>query len=201
MSELAVILCRVGLDLRRVPSSTREIVLFGSRAYGCARESSDWDVLVIGARRPRIRNSAAQDLDVVFLDADDERAWLGTELATHVARFGKWVHGAPGWRSSVDGSQAATAKAGVLRRDAGVLMAYWNDLARPRALRYLHRFRRDAQRLALLRRGDAVPPSACLEAAWSSAPVRERRSVIDAAATESGLTGPALQAWTNHLSL
>jgi predicted nucleotidyltransferase len=199
MTEISVILKRAGLDLGRIPSSVREIVLFGSRALGCATRTSDWDVLVIAKRDVRLHEVCG--LDVLVFVTGEESVWLGSELATHVAAHGLWLHGSGAWRADVDVSRAAAAKVKVLRRDASVLMEYWDKLSPPRALEHLRRFRRDAQRLEVLRRGDGVPPAAWLDADWARSGVRERRRLVISSAGETGLGGPAFSAWTARTTL
>lgn len=168
-------LTNAGLDWSRLCASASEIVLFGSRATGCATHDSDWDLLVIGSGAERRR--VVGTVDLVPCPAPTG-TWLGTDIATHVSSFGRWLHGTPEWRSLVQYEVAARAKENVLRRSIKSLASYWDRLAPRRRLRHLRAVRLDAQRLVRLRRGLPVPATAWLDEAWQVA-VDDERAVHD----------------------
>jgi predicted nucleotidyltransferase len=73
------------------------VVLFGSRAAGAARPSSDWDVLLVDkraasgpSRKVQVRD-LARGVDVVVVPALDDEAFLRSELGAHVAWYGLGV--------------------------------------------------------------------------------------------------------------
>lgn len=143
-----------------------QVVLFGSRAAGCAYADSDWDVLLIGGTRsaPTIR-----DFDVVTVRAPEAKAssdWHSTELAIHIRRYGVWLVGAPPDEWHIDFASVVARKSRVLNVRLAALRSVWNSLALVRRSREVVLLRRDLQRLQLLRRGEAIPPRQFLDAAW-----------------------------------
>jgi hypothetical protein len=150
-------------DLRREASA---IILFGSRAAGCARETSDWDLLCIG--RGRSRKLAGLDLVWIDISTMEHDAFLGGELAGHVLRFGCWLHGEASWKASdlrVDA--AARRKEERLAKRLRSYERAWHLLGAAYQDQDARLLRRDVQRLGGLRAGIAVPPSAHLDAAWT----------------------------------
>src|SRR5260370_5639721 len=81
-------------------SEADEVVVFGSRAAGVHSSSSDLDLLIISPNRRRL---VATGLDCVLLTPEEvsDSFWLGSELASHVAAYGRWAKGAGEWRSDV----------------------------------------------------------------------------------------------------
>ncbi len=145
--------------------SAEQIILFGSRAAGLDRAGSDWDLLVVGVGRSR----SAPGLDLIWVSprelAGDD--WLESELAGHVARWGRWLHGAPRWVTDVAaGVAAAENKSCRLASRIGALERTWELL--PHAYRNKHHalVRRDLQRHALLLQSEPVPPSPLLDEWW-----------------------------------
>lgn len=153
-----------GLDLDSLRSSIDALVLFGSRASGCARAGSDWDVLCIGSRdMPSPRRSG---VDWVTLDASNimTDVWLGGDLAGHVLAYGIWLHGQPAWKlSDVNFDLAATRKRARIARAQSGLSKAWSLLDDVHRGRHVKRLRRDVQRLGYLERKEPVPPSAVLD--------------------------------------
>jgi hypothetical protein len=159
------VLAAHGLSFDVLRQETAAIALFGSRAQGCARPSSDWDLLCIG--RGRSRKLAC--LDLVWIDPiviGDDR-WLGGELAGHVAAHGNWMHGKPTWQlADVQFEMAARRKKERIRRRLESLTRAWNLLGPAYHVQEATLVRRDVQRLEYLSCGIAVPPTAFLDAAW-----------------------------------
>lgn len=153
-----------GIHQQELFAHAAEVILFGSRAAGCARQDSDWDVLVIGG--PRLRGRHTGLLDLVWVQSASGH-WLGTDLAIHAAHFGRWLHGEGDWRHRVRFDLAAVTKEAVLQRDLRQLVAYWNRLSEHRRLPHARRVRRNAQRLMMLRRSVPVPPTAWLDRQWN----------------------------------
>jgi hypothetical protein len=165
MSDLFCALAGLGLTLADLRRSAEQVILFGSRAADLARAGSDWDLLVIGEGR----SHHTPALDLVWVSPRElaTPAWLASELAGHVARWGRWIHGTPDWVSeAICGDLAREHKARRLAARLSALEQAWDLL--PPAYRHKHRtlVRRDLQRHALLARGEAVPPSRLLDDAW-----------------------------------
>lgn len=156
-----------GAALAGLRRSAGQIVLFGSRAAGLARPASDWDLLVVSEERPR----SAPALDLVWVSPRElsTRAWLGSELAGHVACWGRWLHGEPDWVAGVVHDECAAAhKARRVASKLDALERTWDLLGPAYQRKHLLLLRRDLQRHALLSLGEAVPPSALLDAAWKA---------------------------------
>ena len=157
----------VGLSWQHLVAHAGELVLFGSRACGCASARSDWDLLCIGDGTSRRTRS----IDILWLSSDFVRshAWKASELAGHIAAYGRWLHGQPSWQAELrsDMTEASQAKTARIARRMHALERAWNQLSAPYRQKHWVRLRRDLQRHALIMEGQAVPPSAWLDAAWS----------------------------------
>ncbi len=167
MVDLAVALASIGSSLADLQRSAEQVVVFGSRAAGLARAGSDWDVLAIGEGR----RAHAPALDLVWVSPRDLRpgAWLDSELAGHVARWGRWLHGAPDWIDEVGGGVAAAGrKARLLASRVVALERAWRLLPPPYRHKHHTLLRRDLQRHAMLVRGEVVPPSRLLDETWAA---------------------------------
>jgi hypothetical protein len=158
-----------GVAFGVLKKQARAIALFGSRAGGCERASSDWDLLCIGDGRSRKRDG----LDLVWVSAEDVEsgAWLGSDLAGHVAAHGIWLHGEPSFRlGDVRFASAARRKEERLACDVRGVGRVWDLLGAPYQRKHATLLRRDVQRLRSLERGVPVPPSAWLDARWRAEP-------------------------------
>lgn len=158
-------LSAAGVTWPALTRSASQIVLFGSRAAGLARDDSDWDLLCIGEGR----SLAVPGLDLVWISPAEltTPGWLAGELAGHVAAYGRWLHGAPDWISAVAcGPEAAARKARHLASRLAAIERAWPLLTAPYRRKHLTLLRRDLQRHALLARREPVPPSPSLDAAW-----------------------------------
>src|ERR1700687_3574597 len=78
-----------------------EIVVVGSYAAGLHTTDSDLDVLCVG-NGPRLK-SRSLDLSWVSEKNICGDAWLGSELAGHIAKYGIWLRGEGHWRAHVFG--------------------------------------------------------------------------------------------------
>ncbi|WP_437840173.1 nucleotidyltransferase domain-containing protein [Sorangium sp. So ce1153] len=167
MAELSCALATLGLTLADLQRSAEQVVLFGSRAAGVGSAGSDWDLLVVGEGRTR----HTQAVDLVWVSPRElaTPAWLGSELAGHVARWGRWLHGAPDWVAEAGcGEMATEHKARRLASRLAALEQTWDLLSPAYRREHLTLFRRDLQRHALLAQGEAVPPSALLDETWQA---------------------------------
>lgn len=159
------VLDELGVPLDMLVRDAKAIALFGSRACGCEHPSSDWDLLCIG----KGRSSKLGRIDLVWVGAHDVEgaAWLGGDLAGHVAAHGVWMHGEPSWRlADVRFDAAASFKERRLASRVRSLARTWELLGMAYQDKHAILLRRDIQRLELLHRHIAVPPTAFLDACW-----------------------------------
>jgi len=144
-------------------AEAREIIVFGSRAVGVHRSSSDLDILVVSSCKRRIR---IPGVDCVLLTSEeiDDPFWLGSELASHVVQFGNWIKGDGEWRNRVCISDRAIARkqhrVGCVVRNA---TQRWPRLHPVFHMEYATTTRRELQRLDLLMNGSPIPPTAILD--------------------------------------
>lgn len=164
-SSLDRALAAAGVTWPALTASASQIVLFGSRAAGLARDGSDWDLLCVGEGR----SLAVPGLDLIWISPAEltTPGWLTGELAGHIAAYGRWLHGAPDWTTAVAcGPEAAARKARRLASRLAAIERAWPLLTTPYRRKHLTLLRRDLQRHALLARREPVPPSPSLDAAW-----------------------------------
>jgi hypothetical protein len=180
VTDLANALAPLGFTFAELRGASEQLVLFGSRAAGLSRTASDWDLLAVGAGR----SCHTPTLDLIWVSERElaTPTWLAGELAAHVARWGRWLHGTPDWTAEVRCGEAARArKARRLASRLAALEKAWSLL--PAATRIEERIllRRDLQRHALLAEGQPVPPSRMLDDAWTEGPDQAER-MLDLAA-------------------
>ncbi len=89
-------------------SKSSEIVVLGSYAVGCERIDSDIDILFVGNGK---RNKTRK-LDFIWIKPDkvNQKSWLGSELANHVASYGLWLKGDGAWRRKVFVSETSISR-------------------------------------------------------------------------------------------
>ncbi len=143
-----------------------EVVIFGSRAVGVQRSDSDLDVLVVTGQKRRV---FASGLDCVLMTAEDidSSFWLGSELASHVAKYGNWVKGSGEWRFGVHiGNRALTRKQNRLSSLLRNAAQRWSRLHPVFQAKYRITIRRELQRLKLLSNQVPIPPTPLLDSEW-----------------------------------
>ena len=168
LAGLEATLSLMGLSVEALRSRTSALVLFGSRAAGCARPSSDWDLLCVGRMNP-IKTPA---IDIVSIPegALSTDLWVGRELAGHVLEYGIWLHGAPLWcAADLRFDLAAKGKIARITRRLCALDGVWGSLRKAYRDKHARLIRRDVQRADLLSRGRPIPPAAVLDEAWRAA--------------------------------
>jgi predicted nucleotidyltransferase len=161
-------ICALHLNYDELLSEASEVVIFGSRAVGVHSPASDLDLLIVTPHNNRIRSSG---LDFVLLLPEEVKSpfWLGSELASHVARYGRWIKGIGEWRDSVHTSDRAIAR--KQKRVAAVAKNAtwrWARLHPAFHLKYAVTVRRELQRLELLLDREAIPPTPTLDLVWRS---------------------------------
>jgi hypothetical protein len=166
--KLARALGRTGISYRELKAAADEIVLFGSRAAGEARRSSDWDLLCVGPSKTQLNAT----IDMVWLIPQkvESAAWLGSELAGHVAKYGVWLKGRNLWERHVFRSNLAVERKTVRISEELDALTRAARLSPPYFLKYAALVRRDVQRLACLLKCVPVPPTAVLDRDWPTVP-------------------------------
>ena len=172
--DLEPVLAARSMDLSRLCQRAEAVIVFGSRAAGCPRPESDWDLLCVGPNRTH----RDPGLDVVWVSSErlDDWAWLTSELAGHVAHWGILVAGEAPWRDQIRDAQAklrkqadgaSSYKRRLIHGQARGLQRVWSYLDKPRLHAELHSLRRELQRYEELRHGRPVPPTAHLDMKWA----------------------------------
>jgi Nucleotidyltransferase domain len=142
-----------------------EIVVFGSYAAGVSTADSDIDVLCVG-NGIRLK-SRSLDLSWVSTKKLSEDAWLGSELAGHIAKYGIWLRGDGHWRSAVfDGVFAIERKQKRIVSLSRTVNHLWDRLHPIFQEQYDVTIRRELQRLARLQTHVQVPPTKVLDDEW-----------------------------------
>ena len=164
---------RAGISWSELESQATHIVIFGSFALSGATASSDLDILCVGKGK-RIRSP---ELHLIWISPQrtTSREWLTSELATHVATYGKWIKGENTWALFKTPSEHALSrkKQRIYQRTLA-LFRHWNDLGSHYQYRHLLNLRRDLQRYALMKAGQAPIPKTFLDAFWTQCAKTER---------------------------
>jgi hypothetical protein len=198
LSDLSRAVAACGLSFDDIGHCKQAVALFGSRAAGCARPASDWDLLCIGHGRSR----KLAGLDLVFVEPRslDDGTFFGGDLASHALAFGCWLDGACPWGSAdLAFSLAARRKEERLARKLNSLSRAWELLGPAYRTKHATLVRRDVQRLASLHCRDAVPPTAYLDRDWLESPRAHRE--LREALTELGATRAFVDAIAQHAIL
>jgi predicted nucleotidyltransferase len=161
-NQVSGLLDSEGLSLDEFTRSSLDVIVFGSRASGLQRHWSDLDILIVGAVRihKRIGN-----LDLIFVPEYELNTSLRrrSELFRHIEEYGVSLMHDRMLVTSVRDGYAAARKLARLRALIDRALTSWAVFPEPMKLKYLIKFRREAQRYRLLERGSAVPPTAQLD--------------------------------------
>ena len=165
-NRLCDLLADSGMTYEDVVDASAEVVIFGSRAVDMHRPDSDLDVLLVDTKIDRLRVAG---VDFVVLRSEELTSshWLGSELASHIAEYGRWIKGFGLWRHQVRVSDRAAMRKQA--RIVGLLMRapkWWSKLHPVFHGKYKLTIRRELQRLDLLRRKTPVPPTCILDSNW-----------------------------------
>ncbi len=165
IEDLDCALSTAGLSLSALRARCSAVALFGSRASGLSRSSSDWDLLCIGEARA----IKTRTLDIVAIgeEVTSGERWLGGDLAGHVLAHGVWLHGAPSWGGhDLRFERAVERKIERLSRRIVAINQVWEGLRPAYRRKHALLVRRDVQRLDRLLSTEPVPPTAELDRAW-----------------------------------
>lgn len=156
---------KVGLRWRNLYQAADQIVLFGSRAAGVVRSTSDWDLLLVGTGK----TTRLGLVDLVWINKDklSSEEWLGGELAGHVAVYGHWLKGDNGWKANVHPSEPALKKKyKKIQARLKNLEKNWSLLLKSYRRKHAVLIRRDLQRYLIMRNEEAVIPTPMLDSRW-----------------------------------
>jgi hypothetical protein len=155
--------------LEEALSSAEEVVLIGSAAIGRMSKGSDIDILFVGDGK-RFSHGGV-DFIWVPKKKTEARSWLGSELATHSAKYGHWLRGNGLWREKTFFSETALSDKceRILIRLVKIYMLK-KGMGNHEISRLLVRSLMDMQRAILLSDKIAVPPATPLLAHIRSNP-------------------------------
>jgi predicted nucleotidyltransferase len=152
---------------KRCIAEATEIVIFGSMSAGLERPNSDMDVLCV-CNSDYKHKTETLDLIAIPKTAVTAQRWLQSELATHVAEYGRWLEGTPQWRGNARiGFSAIEEKRRRIAAFMKSLPMSWRRLEEGFRVKYSIKLRRETQRLILLERGIAIPPTMFLDHFWA----------------------------------
>jgi len=178
ITKIRDVVQNAGCDWQCLQQSASQIVLFGSRACHVNSDLSDYDLLMVGSGA-RLKN---RNLDLMWISEKEflREEWQTSELGSHIGKYGVWLKG--NGKSRFDAKPGSIALANKKRRVEKALRLFvenWRLLtAGYRRIEFL-RFRRELQRLELLKHSFAIPPTPVLDKAWSSDCVFLRRLLAE----------------------
>ena len=154
-----------GISWRSLLRRAKQIVVYGSHATGATRGTSDLDLLCVG----KGRRYKSKYLHIIWIPESklESRRWRGSELATHLAAYGKWIKGENTWAKSSRPSRYAIGlitKRVLARTEA--LQDFWNALLPVYRTKQIDRLRRDVQRLVMMKHGKAPVAAGTLDWEW-----------------------------------
>ena len=154
------------VDWHALSAESEQIIVFGSRALGVNKASSDLDVLIVGNTTKRIKRSGLDMVCISPLDVASE-IWLKSELAVHVSQYGVWITGNGEWRFHASiGQPALHRKERRLVSLIRNVSRSWERLHPTFRSAYSRTIRRELQRLSLLRNKTPIPPTPILDCGW-----------------------------------
>lgn len=162
----------IGLSWDWLLDRCEQVILFGSRAANVHGPDADYDLLCV--MRPNraldlLQSRITVGIDLLWISPErlQQAEWLGSELAQHIARYGRWLHGENTWGHAVFPSeQAVLKKSEQIKERIEALVPRWERLLPSYRRKYSRLVRRDLQRLHLLTIGEAVPPTPLLDREW-----------------------------------
>lgn len=157
LTGLAEALASKGYDLLAL-CSAHPFAVFGSRAAGCHRLNSDWDVVALTA--PQLADRGGP-VDYLQEDPPNDPQWYSRDLAFHLAGYAVWLNGGPNWDPALlDWDRAAARKAKKIREIAPVVGR--GLLAPKMEVKWVDHLRAELGRLIQLRQRVPISPTALL---------------------------------------
>jgi predicted nucleotidyltransferase len=158
-----------GLAWGTLVKSAKQMIVFGSQACGLQLPDSDFDLLCIGKGKP----VKSKRIHVIWVGKKrfEDPKWLGSELATHISKYGIWIKGRKPWSEELKpDDNAAERKRQRITARADALLAEWKNLLPIFRRKQIVRLRRDLQRLEHLKRKEPMMPTRCLDTEWRQMP-------------------------------
>lgn len=154
-----------GLNWDIIDHSAKQIIVYGSRAMSVHKRTSDIDLLCIGQGR----RYKSKKIHIIWIsEAHTKRKrWIGSELATHISAYGKWIKGTNTWAFSSRPNAYALEliRRRVLER-AVALREQWPYLLAVYRRKHVLRLRRDLQRYVMMCSGRPPVPAGSLDRQW-----------------------------------
>jgi hypothetical protein len=162
-----------GLNWGAIDQQAKQIIVYGSRATSAHKRTSDLDLLCVGHGR----RFKSKKIHIIWIPETRLRSkrWLGSELATHIAAYGKWIKGDNTWAvSSRPNSYAIQLISERVLERALALREHWPFLLPVYRIKHLIRLRRDLQRYVLMHAGRPPVPAGSLDMQWRQRGPNER---------------------------
>lgn len=194
ISGLLACLRRASIDLDAIAACGGGVWLFGSRAVGCARDDSDWDLLVLDPQRTTGGRRKHGEIDTVFVAMAQLHEWLSGELAAHVRDFGVRLDRGTPIEIDANPRVAALRKRALVAARSRFLHQLWAAFTPSQHDAELLRLRRNAHRGWVLSTGQGVPPTALLDVAWSDASPQQRAAILATSDVVAGVRDAMLRA-------
>ena len=154
-----------GLNWARLTMNAEQVIVFGSYALSAHSSNSDLDVLCVGEGK----TFKSSKLHIIWIPRSwtQSKQWLGSELATHIAAYGKWIKGNNDWAFRTKPSRATIAnkRENIIDR-LKAAERHWNNLLPTFQRIQLLKMRRDLQRYKLMQQGQAPVPKTLLDSEW-----------------------------------
>jgi Polymerase beta, Nucleotidyltransferase len=98
------------LNLECIAEEGGAVWLFGSRAAGCARRDSDWDLLVLTPSTVTQDRRKCGRADIIYVALTELQTWASSELAAHVEVYGMRLDEGPPIQINANPIAAAVRK-------------------------------------------------------------------------------------------
>jgi hypothetical protein len=170
---------KADLDLERIAEGGGGVWLFGSRAAGCARRNSDWDLLVLTSSTVAEDRRKCGNADIIYVALAELQTWASSELAAHVEMYGMRLDEGPPIQINANPIAAAARKQALVAVRSRFLDRIGAVLQPAQLGGELLRLRRNAHRGWLLAEGHGVPPTALLDREWQAASELTRVAILD----------------------
>lgn len=154
-----------GIDWSSIEDRAKQIIVYGSRATLVHKRTSDLDLLCVG----RGHRYKSKNIHIIWVKESrlKNKRWLGSELATHIAVYGKWIKGENTWAiSSRPNAHAIQLIEKRIQERADTLCEQWPFLLPAFRKKHLVRLRRDLQRYVMMMAGRPPVPTGMLDHQW-----------------------------------